>query len=203
MIQRWAYILGPPLYWRSLMKWLILLFTFIKPFLSTSGESKSSFNPIEDLKDMIKENAVKVMLLFMAGSILSTIFAAGIVIIAVDIGAQYDQNAYIYFSSMITMGLILVLLPIIIGAVGVKAFTNDDDDSRKKKDREELKTIGTSHPLQDALALLIHDFVKEREMKRNGETYSETASTTPSEELRSAQRTQAYDEAHNPNFPRH
>lgn len=186
------------------MKWLILLFTFIKPFFSTSGESQSSFNPINDLKEMIKENAVKVMLLFMAGSILSTIFAAGIVIIAVDIGAQFDQNAYIYFSSMITMGLILVLLPVIIGVIGVKAFKNDDDEkSRKIKEREELKTIGTSHPLQDALALLIHDFVKEREMKRSGETYSETAGTTATDEVRTAQRAQAYDDTHNTNFPRH
>lgn len=187
------------------MKWLILLFTFIKPFFSTSGESQSSFNPINDLKEMIKENAVKVMLLFMAGSILSTIFAAGIVIIAVDIGAQYDQNAYIYFSSMITMGLILVLLPVIIGVVGVKAFKDDDVKTRKTKEREELKTIGTSHPLQDALALLVHDFVKEREMKRSGETYSETANTTTTatDEVRTAQRTQAYDDTHNTNFPRH
>lgn len=182
------------------MKWLILLFTFIKPFLSTGGETQTRFNPIEDLKDMIKENATKVMLLFMGVSILSTIFAAGIIIIAVDIGAQYDQNAYVYFSSMMTMGLILILLPIIIGVIGVRAF-NSDDNSKKKIEREELKSIGTSHPLQDALALLIHDFVKEREIKRSNETSAETAERTASD-LRTAHNNQTYNET-NPNFPRH
>jgi hypothetical protein len=146
------------------MKWLILIFSIIKPFLSSGDSSSSMMNPIAELKDMIKDNAVKVMLIFTAASSLATLFAAGIVIIAVDVGAQYDQNAYVYFSSMITMGLILILLPIIIGAIGIRIFQSDD---RKEKEREVLTSVGTSHPLQDALALLIHDFVKEREMRRS------------------------------------
>jgi ABC-type multidrug transport system fused ATPase/permease subunit len=151
------------------MKWLILLFTILKPFFATGESTSSMINPIEELKDMIKTNAVKVVTIFMAASALATMFAAGIVIIAVDIGAQYDQNAYVYSSSMIMMGLVLVLLPIIVSGIGIKIFHTE---GRKQKEREVLRDIGTSHPLQDALALLIHDFVKERELKRDlrGET---------------------------------
>lgn len=151
------------------MKWLVLLFTVVKPFLSASSSEKSSFNPIAELKEMIRENAAQVVILFAGASALASIFAAGIVVIAVDVGAQYDQNAYVYFSTMIIMGLILVLLPLIIGAIGYQAFTKED---RKKKvnEREVLVSVGTSHPLQDALALLIHDFVKERETRRTEES---------------------------------
>ena len=151
------------------MKWLILLFSIVKPFISTGSSEKPSFNPIAELKEMIRENAAQVVLLFAGASALATLFAAGIVVIAIDIGAQYDQNAYVYFSTMIIMGLILVLLPLIIGAIGYQAFTKDDK-LKKVKEREVLVSVGTSHPLQDALALLIHDFVKEREMKRTEET---------------------------------
>lgn len=162
------------------MKWLILLFSIVKPFLSSGNSENAMLNPIQELKEMIRENAAKVILLFSAASTLATIFAAGIVIIAVDVGAQYDQTSYIYFSTMIIMGLILVLLPIIIGAAAYMVFTNENRQN-KVKEREVLVSVGTSHPLQDALALLIHDFVKEREAKRSEESKEYKEARTPSE----------------------
>ena len=169
---------GPSFFGRTSMKWLILLFTIIKPFFSTGDSDKSPFNPIAELKEMIRENAAQVVILFAGASALATLFAAGIVVIAVDVGAQYDQNAYVYFSTMMIMGLILILLPLIIGAIGDQAFTKEDKN-KNMKEREVLLSVGTSHPLQDALALLIHDFVKEREIKRAEESeqnahYTET-----------------------------
>lgn len=147
------------------MKWLLLIFSIVKPFFGTSSEHQM-VNPIAEFKEMIKENAMKVVGVFAAASALATLFAAGIVIIAVDVGAQYDQNAYVYFSSMIMMGITLSLLSLIIALGAAKAFSNENT---KPKKREVLESVGTSHPLQDALALLIHDFVKEREMKRTQE----------------------------------
>lgn len=144
------------------MKWLILIYSLVKPFFGSSHEHEMP-NPIAEFKEMIKENALKVVGVFAAASALATLFAAGIVIVAVDIGAQYDQNAYVYFSSMIMMGLCLSLLSLFIAGVVAKVISNEDTKTPK---REVLQSVGTSHPLQDALALLIHDFVKEREMKR-------------------------------------
>lgn len=144
------------------MKWLLLIFSLVKPFFGSSNEHHMP-NPIAEFKEMIKDNAMKVVGVFAAASVLATLFAAGIVIIAVDMGAQYDQNAYIYFSSMMMMGLGLSLLSLIIAGVAAKVISNEDTKTPK---REVLQSVGTSHPLQDALALLIHDFVKEREMKR-------------------------------------
>lgn len=120
-------------------------------------------NPIAELKEFIKDNAMKVVGVFTAASALATIFAAGIIIIAVDMGAQYDQNAYIYFSSMMMMGLALSLFSLITIAVIFKIISNSNAGPVK---REAPQAVGQPHPLQDAIALLIHDFIKEREMKR-------------------------------------
>ncbi|MEA9355731.1 hypothetical protein SHI21_05950 [Bacteriovorax sp. PP10] len=144
------------------MKWLLLIFSIFKPFFGSSSEHQM-VNPIAEFKEMIKENAMKVVGVFAAASALATLFAAGLVIIAVDVGAQYDQNAYVYFSSMIMMGITLSVLSLIIAFGAAKIISNENT---KPAPREVLQSVGTSHPLQDALALLIHDFVKEREMKR-------------------------------------
>ena len=146
------------------MNWLLLIFSVVKPFFSSSSDNKMG-NPIAEFKEMIKENAMKVVGLFAAASALATIFAAGIIIIAVDIGSQYDRNANVQFSSMILMGIILSLLALAVSFGAAKAISNEEIKEKEKK-RETLKSIGTSHPLQDSIALLIHDFVKEREAKR-------------------------------------
>ena len=166
------------------MKWLLLLFSIFKPFFSSSTGNQM-VNPIAEVKEMIKENAMKVVALFAAASVLATLFAAGIVMIAVDLGAQYDQNASIYFSSMIMAGLIVSILSALIAFGSAKAFTNEENAQSSKPKREELHSVGTSHPLQDALALLIHDLVKEREQKRVHE-----------EEILSNRRTSSYNQEH-------
>ena len=157
------------------MKWLILIFSIIRPFFGSSEEHHIT-NPITDIKEMIKENAIKVVALFAVTSTLATLFASGLVIIVVDVGAQYDQNAYVYFSSMIAMGLTLSFLSLVIALVGAKAISVENSKVEK---REVLQSIGTSHPLQDALALLVHDFVKEREMKRAQEEMLASRGTRP------------------------
>lgn len=164
------------------MKWLLLIFSIVKPLFGSSHEHQMT-NPMEEFKEMIKENALKVLGVFAAASALATLFAAGIIIIAVDVGAQYDQNAYIYFSSMIMMGITLSVLSLIIAFGIAKAVSNEDI---KPAPREVLQSVGTSHPLQDALALLIHDVVKEREMKRaqEEEKYAATKSQRPTTDER-------------------
>ena len=146
------------------MNWLLLIFSVIKPFFGSSSENHTG-NPIAEFKEMIKENAMKVVGLFAAASALATIFAAGIVMIAVDMGSQYDRNANIQFSSMILMGIILSLLALVVSLGAAKAISNEEIKEKEKK-RETLRSVGTSHPLQDSIALLILDFVKERENKR-------------------------------------
>ncbi|MBC7714623.1 MAG: hypothetical protein H7177_14855 [Rhizobacter sp.] len=142
------------------MKWLIILFSIIKPFFS--GGTNEMPNPVAEIKEMIRVNAVKVLLSFAAFSAMATIFAAGIILIAVDISTQYDVAQYVQFSATTLAGIILILLPVIAGAIMVKKY----HQPAEVKKREVLTNVGAEHPLQDALALLVHDFVKEREMRR-------------------------------------
>ena len=145
------------------MKWLFILFSIFKPFLSNGTHEMP--NPVEELKEMLRVNAVKVLLAFAVFSAMATIFAAGIVMIAVDLSFQYKSMQYVQFSPTTLAGLVLILLPIIIAAIMVKKY----DQTTEIKKQIPHASIGTVHPLQDALALLVHDFVKEREMKRSQE----------------------------------
>lgn len=142
------------------MKWLLLIFSVIRPFFSSEQQN---LNPVAEIKEMIRANAMKVLMLFATATTLAILFSAGLILVAVDMGAQYDQNGYLYFSSMIIMGLILSAISLVSGAIIVRSFQYE---SRKQKVAPPLTAVGTSHPLQDALALLIADFVKEREQKR-------------------------------------
>lgn len=166
-----------------LMKWLFLLFSVVRPFLS-SGGSHEMPNPVKEIREMIKANAMKVVALFATASALATIFAAGIVIIAVDVGAQYDQNAYVYFSSMIMMGLVLSLVSLVIGAIIMKVVQKENESFEREK-REAVSHTNASHPLQDAIALLIQDFVKEREFKREEQAHTSTERAQPPSEQES------------------
>ncbi len=145
------------------MKWLLLIFSVIRPFFSSEQQN---LNPVTEIKDMIRANAMKVLMLFATATSLAILFSAGLILVAVDMGAQYDQNGYLYFSSMIIMGLILSAISLVSGAIIVRSF---QEESRKQKVAPPLTAVGTSHPLQDALALLIADFVKEREQKRTAD----------------------------------
>nr|BDT29318.1 hypothetical protein BHI3_27840 [Bacteriovorax sp. HI3] len=161
------------------MKWLLLIFSVIKPFFSSEHPT---INPVEEIKDLIRSNAVAVITLFAAASALATMFAGGLLLVAVDIGAQYDQNGFVYFSSMIIMGLALSLVSLIIGAVIVRNF--QEPGREKKRETLTKENVGVVHPLQDALALLIMDFVKEREFNRATESAnaSERATVSRTEE---------------------
>jgi hypothetical protein len=146
------------------MKWLLIFYSIFKPFISANG-SHGMPNPIAELKEMIRVNAAKILLSLAVVFSLAAIFTAGIVMIAVDAGGQYDQNGYVYFSMMIAIGAALVIIPLIIGAFAMNKY----DQKTITIKHEDISSVGVSHPLQDALALLVHDFVKEREFKRTSE----------------------------------
>lgn len=159
------------------MKWLILLFSFIKPFFSSEHQST---NPVAEIKEMIRENAVKIVVLFAATMALATLFAGGLLLTAVDIGAQYDQNGFVYFSSMIIMGLSLSVISLVAGALIIRNF--QDANTEKKRETLTPNSVGVVHPLQDALALLVMDFIKEREHNREKTSYSDRVKSSPPNE---------------------
>jgi hypothetical protein len=163
------------------MKWLLLIFSVVKPLLSSAHENgHQSLNPVNDIKDMIKENAMKVVTFFAFASILSTLFASGIIIIAVNISNQYDLNNYVIFNSMIGTGIGLSLVSLLIGFAVVRTFQGENIKDQEKKSKKDF-SVAKEHPIQDALALLVTDFIKEREYKREVKRQYRTGRTQASD----------------------
>lgn len=144
------------------MKWLLILASIAKPLFF--NDQRPVINPAEEFKTIVAQNAMKLFLLLIAIVSLGIMFAAGIVIIALDMGAQVDQTGTVFFSSILVAGLILCTISLLTVSIVVYAINNKTNPPIKHD--VPLRNIGTAHPIQDAVALLIADFVKEREFKR-------------------------------------
>lgn len=143
------------------MKWFFILGSMIRNLLSSD---QPTINPIEELKMAIAQNAIKLVALMIAIVAVGSMFTAGLTIIALDIGAQYDQTGTVFFSSILVAGIILSSISLLVVAIVVNVVNSKSSQVPK---HIPLKNIGSAHPVQDAVALLIADFVKEREYKRN------------------------------------
>lgn len=144
------------------MKWLFIFGSLLKPLLF---EGNSSISPMEDIKAMIRENATKLVFLMATVISLAIVLAAGIIIVALELGMQIDQNGSVMLSSVLIAGLVLIGISVCAWAVVLSTVKSE----RIHLKNPPLKNIGTAHPLQDAVALLIADYVKAREDKRAAE----------------------------------
>ncbi len=147
------------------MKWLLLCASiFFKPFSRFS--SSSTMNPAVEIKQFFVDNAKKVLLAFIASSIISSMFVAGLIISIITISAQYDQNGGIGLSAMLLGGIGMVVLSLIFGW----AILSPSRESRSVEheiERAKKEEHLSGNTVSDALVLLIQDFVKEREFKRS------------------------------------
>lgn len=141
------------------MKWLLILGSFLRPIFF---DNNSITNPIDDFKSMIKENATKLIFLLATVVSLAIVLAAGIVTVALELGMQIDKNGAVTLSSVLIAGFALISISVCVWAIVLNAVKSDRASHRNPP----LKSVGSSHPLQDALALLVVDFVKAREEKR-------------------------------------
>lgn len=153
------------------MKWLFLVVSiFIKQF--SNHPHAEIGNPVEEIKDFIKENAFKVVMGFTVASALGSVFVAGLVMTIVNLSTQYDQTMSVRFTAMIVSGLAFMLISI---AATSLLYYNAINSVVVKKIKVPLSNINTNHPLQDAFAVLVMDFVKEREFRRNNPETEKTA----------------------------
>ena len=140
------------------MKWFFMLGSLLRPLLF---DNSSIANPMDDLKSMIKENATKLVFLLATVISLAIVLAAGIIIVALDLGMQFDQNGAITLSAILVAGFILIGISVCAWAIVLNTVK-----AERAHRNPPLKTVGSAHPLQDALALLVVDFVKAREENR-------------------------------------
>lgn len=147
------------------MKWpLILLTLFMKPL---GRFNPSHLNPAHEMKQFLMDNAKKVLLAVTVTSIISSLFVAGLVITVITMSAQYDQNAGIGLSAMLLGGFGMMGLSLIIGWLVFSPSRESKEMERElESEARSSQSVSSGSPLTDALVLLIHDFVKEREFKR-------------------------------------
>ncbi|MGZ3789807.1 MAG: hypothetical protein ACXVLQ_14855 [Bacteriovorax sp.] len=144
-------------------KWLILILSFlIKPL---TGRSQG-IHPMEELKEFIRENALKIVVGLTLITAMGTMLTAGIVIIVTNLAAQYDLGLTPRFTATVGGGLGILVAGLLFIGLGLYFSVPHDQLRRRSRKHKE-----TASPIEDAIALLINDFVKEREAKREAAAF--------------------------------
>lgn len=145
------------------MKWVYMLMSFLVRRFAGGDDSKTS--PIEEFKELVKENGVKIFLAIAAAAFLGTLFVSGISIISVNLAAQYDSTAGMRMTAVTTVGVVLLVLSI-LGFIGGYIFSTKHDREKKKLDLRKAKYNHKVETIHDAVLLLINDYIAEREYRR-------------------------------------
>lgn len=165
------------------MKWLLMVFTllarkFTGPDLG--GSLKEMFR--NALQQAIYDTRRIAALSFIAiGSMM--FLCAGALIALLDATRQWDTSGQIIWGATLTSGVVIVAVS---AAILVTIFTvswpgvsarRDEKRALKRAARRQATHTAKSHnPVENALAVLIMDIVKEREAKRQ---YKATQSPNP------------------------
>jgi hypothetical protein len=163
------------------MKWFYLIISMLAKRFTHMGSPDS--DPIETMKEFMKENAVKIFLAFSAASALGTLLVSGIVLTIVNLSAQYDAGLQPRFSAVVASGVGITLVALSIFAIGIYYATTEKREMKRKEKRQE-KSEHEGHPLEHALMLLVNDFIEERQLKRELKREFKEAHPTPQSPLR-------------------
>lgn len=145
------------------MQWISLIASFIFGKLNSRPPSfkESAFAIFEEVT--FKSRKAITLILGAAACVL--ILCGGLFMSLVDLTTQYDREGLIRFTASFGTGLSLVVLSL---GVFVWIFKFAWPGAR---DRREVREEAPAHthrggPLEQALATLVMDFVKERELRR-------------------------------------
>lgn len=143
------------------MKWIYLVMSFfVKKF---AGGNTAQSNPVEEFKELVKENAVKIFLAMAAAAFLGTLFVAGLSVTTVNLAAQYDQGQEVTLTAVTIVGLTLLVLSVIGFIAGYSFSTKHDRERKRFNTRKAKHQVNSVH---DAILLLVNDYIAERQFKR-------------------------------------
>ncbi len=146
------------------MKWFILVASILMKRLG--GKSGEAINPINEFKDFLRENALKVLagLIIVAG--VGTMFSAGVVITTLTLTGQYDQGLFPRLTATTYGGLGMILISLVITVIVYYSSSRGSEEYDRRNRRKKVKENSKGSSIEDAVVLLINDFVRERESKR-------------------------------------
>lgn len=147
------------------MHWLSLLVSFLVGKLNNVHRPsfrESAMALIEELTYKSRKPAAMVL----AGLACVLLLCGGFFMSVIDLTRQYDREGVVRFTASTGSGLVLVVLTL---AAFIWIFTSGwpgaNAKERLQREKEEASKASPS-TLEQALATLVLDFVKEREQKR-------------------------------------
>lgn len=146
------------------MKWLMLMLTLA--FRKFGSRPASLKETALEIFEEVSHKSRRIVSLTLTGIAAVIFFCGGIFISIINATTQYDNNGDIYLTATLSGGLILIAIAAItFGLVFLRAWPGVAQE-RRKPSKEEANVRGTG--LEQALSTLIMDFVKDREMRREG-----------------------------------
>jgi hypothetical protein len=135
-------------------------------------------------------------------SVSSLLLVSGIMLSLIQATSQYDKNGFIQFNSTLGVGIALILLPLVLLSVLFAAsswetrfkqeLVTTPKNKDKTSDRSAHQTEANTPPpnaFEQALTMIVADFLKERETNRAEKTQPKPQPAT---------RTQTYTESNRP-----
>jgi len=152
------------------MKWLSLVFSFLLGKFNTPHRPSLKESAFEIIEEATFKSRKPLALLLGALSCV-LLLCGGFFMGLIDLTQQYDREGVVRFTSSFGSGLGLVLVGI---AVFSYIFVYAWPGARKHSVEQQLKeqaAQSANSTLEQALATLVLDFVKEREQKREQAHY--------------------------------
>lgn len=173
------------------MKWLSFILPFVLGFGHKPDKPRRSLKETAlEIYDVITIRSRTAVFLSMAGLGAIAFICGGFFMFLLESTRQYDRAGIIVWNStLITSGVLVLLALGGLGYVyfmawpGVRAARNRQEIRAEEHRRQQEHPVGS---LEQALAALVMDFVKEREFKREHRTSSPPPPTDSSRSQQSS-----------------
>ncbi len=152
------------------MKWFSLLLPLLlkqlSPALATLNQSSLQ------LREDVSLKARKVALLTLTGIAAMILFSGGLLLSLWEAARQLDSFNTLQFNAVISTGVGLAVISIVALIIAFRSWPGvQARKQRLRQERAQLRAqreqLGQAVSLDQAVAMLILDFVKEREQKRH------------------------------------
>lgn len=143
------------------MRWIKILFSL---FLKKMSEGAAHTHPLEDLKEFLKENSIKLLIGLSLVIALGTLLSAGVFMFITHLSAQLEKGLSPVMNASAWGALIMVMIPCLLFGL---AWFKSGAHSKKLSDHNEI--LEEPVKLETALVMLVMDFIEERKIKREQE----------------------------------
>lgn len=151
------------------MKWLSLLFPLLLKQLNPAIETLSQSSL--QLREEMSLKSRKIALIILAGIATTILFAGGLLLSLMEAARQLDNSNALQVNAVIATGFSLCVASLLAAVLAFRSWPGvRARKQRLKQERAQLRAqreqLGQAVSLDQAVAMLILDFVKEREQKR-------------------------------------